>query len=72
MTVLRRPPTWDESKKQLGDPSFMSKLLEYDKDKLDDGLLKKIGKFTVESAWVSGEAHCRGKVITPSSFLTLT
>lgn len=47
MTVLRRPPTWDESKKQLGDPSFMQKLLEFDKDKLDDALLKKIGKFTV-------------------------
>jgi hypothetical protein len=27
MTVLRRPATWDESKKQLGDPAFMSKLL---------------------------------------------
>ncbi len=46
MTVLRRPPTWDEAKKQLGDSSFMSKLLEFDKDKLDDGLLKKIAKFT--------------------------
>lgn len=48
MTVLRRPPTWDEAKKQLGDPSFMTKLLEFDKDKLDDALLKKIGKFTAQ------------------------
>ncbi|GFH10191.1 dynein-1, subspecies f, partial [Haematococcus lacustris] len=47
MTVLRRPATWDEAKKQLGDASFMTKLLEFDKDKLDDSLLKKIGKFTV-------------------------
>ncbi len=46
MTVLRRPPTWDESKKQLGDPAFMTKLLDFDKDKLDDAVLKKIGKFT--------------------------
>ena len=46
MTVLRRPPTWDEAKKQLGDSSFMQKLLEFDKDKLDDALLKKIAKYT--------------------------
>lgn len=30
----------------MGDSSFMTKLLEFDKDKLDDALLKKIGKFT--------------------------
>uniref|UniRef100_A0A061RL02 Flagellar inner arm dynein 1 heavy chain beta n=1 Tax=Tetraselmis sp. GSL018 TaxID=582737 RepID=A0A061RL02_9CHLO len=46
MTVLKRPTTWDECKRQLGDPSFMSKLLEFDKDRLDDSLLKKIGKYT--------------------------
>lgn len=46
MTVLRRPANWDECKKQLGDPNFMNKLLEFDKDKLDDGLLKKIAKYT--------------------------
>jgi dynein heavy chain len=52
MTVLRKPPTWEEAKKQLGDASFMSKLLEFDKDKLDDALLKKIGKFTqVRVVW---------------------
>ncbi|MEW5313998.1 MAG: hypothetical protein WDW38_005527 [Sanguina aurantia] len=47
MTVLRRPATWEESKKQLGDANFMMKLKEFDKDKLDDGLLKKIAKITV-------------------------
>jgi len=47
MTVLRRPPTWEETKKQLGDANFMMKLLNFDKDGLDDGLLKKISKFTV-------------------------
>lgn len=51
MTVLRRPATWDEAKKQLGDSSFMQKLLEFDKDKLDDSLLKKIGKFTQVRLW---------------------
>eukprot|EP00898_Chlorokybus_atmophyticus_P005400 jgi/Chlat1/5861/Chrsp4S06373 len=49
MTVLRRPPTWDETKKALGDASFLEKLLRFDKDKLDDALLKKIGKFTANA-----------------------
>lgn len=43
---MKRPPTWDDAKKSLGDPNFMQKLMEFDKDKLDDGVLKKIGKFT--------------------------
>jgi dynein heavy chain len=46
MTVLKRPATWDEAKKQLGDANFMMKLLNFDKDTLDDALLKKIAKFT--------------------------
>eukprot|EP00798_Chlamydomonas_sp_ICE-L_P021926 gene21926-28972_t len=64
MTVLRRPPNWEEAKKALGDASFMQKLLDFDKDKLDDGLLKKITKgygsnpdFTAEAVGkVSGAA----------------
>lgn len=44
--VLRRPPNWDEAKKRLSDANFMQSLKEFDKDKLDDSLLKKIGKFT--------------------------
>ena len=34
MTVLKRPPTWEEAKKALGDPSFLTNLLKYDKDLL--------------------------------------
>eukprot|EP00210_Caulerpa_lentillifera_P007994 g7633.t1 len=34
MTVLSRPATWDESKKALGDPSFMEKLIHFDKANL--------------------------------------
>ncbi len=37
-TVLKRPPTWDDSKKSLGDANFMQKLMEFDKDKLDDSV----------------------------------
>jgi dynein heavy chain len=46
MTVLRRPAGWEEAKKALGDANFMGRLLHFDKDGLDDGLLKKIAKFT--------------------------
>lgn len=46
MTVLKVSPTWDEAKKQLGDASFMDRLLKFDKDRLDDALLRKIGKYT--------------------------
>ena len=31
MTVLNRPATWEESKKALGDASFMEKLVRFDK-----------------------------------------
>ena len=40
--VLRRPPSWEEAKKRLAEPNFMTSLKEYDKDKLDDALLKKV------------------------------
>jgi dynein heavy chain len=31
MTALKKPPTWDEAKKQLGDANFLLKLVEFDK-----------------------------------------
>ena len=46
MTALKRPVTWDESKKQMGESAFMEKLMKFNKDTLDDALLKKIGKYT--------------------------
>jgi dynein heavy chain len=46
MTVLKRPPTWDECKKQLGDPSFLNKLMVFDKDQINDALIKKINKYS--------------------------
>ena len=46
LTTLKRPPGWDEAKKQMGDANFLLKLIEYDKDQLQDALLKKIKKFT--------------------------
>jgi dynein heavy chain, axonemal len=46
MTALKRTPTWDEAKKVLGEAGFMERLLRFDKDTLDEGMLKKLGKFT--------------------------
>ena len=46
MTVLKVQPTWEDSKKQLGDASFMERLLKFDKDTLDDQLLRKMTKYT--------------------------
>ena len=46
MTALKKPPTWDESKKALGDPSFMEKLMKFNKDTLDEAMIKKLAKFT--------------------------
>jgi len=57
MTVLQKTPTWDEAKKQLGDASFMEKLLKFDKDKLNDALLKKLQKFTTNPEFTPEVSH---------------
>lgn len=57
MTVLQKTPTWDEAKKQLGDASFMEKLLKFDKDKLNDALLKKLQKFTTNPDFTPEVSH---------------
>eukprot|EP00232_Nephroselmis_pyriformis_P029065 CAMPEP_0182867354 /NCGR_PEP_ID=MMETSP0034_2-20130328/8675_1 /TAXON_ID=156128 /ORGANISM="Nephroselmis pyriformis, Strain CCMP717" /LENGTH=4528 /DNA_ID=CAMNT_0024999703 /DNA_START=83 /DNA_END=13669 /DNA_ORIENTATION=- len=49
MTVLKKAPTWDSCKKELGDTNFMERLLKFDKDLLVDALLKKIKKYTDNS-----------------------
>jgi hypothetical protein len=46
MTALKKPPSWDEAKKALGDSGFMDKLLNFNKDTLDDTMIKKLTKFT--------------------------
>ncbi|CAM6118761.1 unnamed protein product [Calypogeia fissa] len=46
MTVLKKGTEWSDSKTALGDQQFLANLMNYDKDLLDDPLLKKINKFT--------------------------
>lgn len=46
MTALKRPASWDEAKKVLGEAGFMERLLRFDKDTLDEAMIKKLARFT--------------------------
>nr|PNR35709.1 hypothetical protein PHYPA_021559 [Physcomitrium patens] len=59
MTVLKRTPTWAEAKLALGDSQFLDKLMNYNKDLLNDVVLAKIGKFTKKAEF---NADVIGKV----------
>ena len=48
MTLLRRPATWEEARRALSDAGFMGRLIAYDKDTLDDALLRKVAKVTAD------------------------
>ena len=37
---------WDTAKRVLGDSGFMRSLLEFDKDHIPDGVMKKLRKYT--------------------------
>ncbi|XP_071942686.1 dynein axonemal heavy chain 6-like [Antedon mediterranea] len=43
--VLQVKPDWASAKQLLGDPTFLKKLMEYDKDNIADSLLKKLKKY---------------------------
>merc|ERR1719230_955180 len=43
--LLGSKPTWDDSKRLLGDVTFMDQLKEYDKDNIPPAYLKKIKKY---------------------------
>ena len=45
MTLRQSDPTWQEAKRQLGDPNFITELLEFDKDNMTDKVMKKIGNY---------------------------
>ena len=59
-TVLKKPPTWDEAKKSMGDSNFLAGLMEYNKELLTDALLNKIGKYTAMPKFkpeIVGQVH---------------
>jgi len=48
MVLCKAEPSWNEAKKQLGDPNFLNRLINFDKDQLVDSLLNKVSKFTTK------------------------
>eukprot|EP01062_Namystynia_karyoxenos_P078372 TRINITY_DN805_c2_g1_i1.p1 TRINITY_DN805_c2_g1~~TRINITY_DN805_c2_g1_i1.p1 ORF type:complete len:1720 (+),score=831.64 TRINITY_DN805_c2_g1_i1:2-5161(+) len=44
-TVLRRPTSWDECKKTMGDPRFLENLMQFDKESMNDRHISQIAKF---------------------------
>ncbi|GFT28694.1 dynein heavy chain 2, axonemal [Trichonephila clavipes] len=45
MILRNSEPSWAEAKRQLGSPSFLKELFEYDRDNITDSALVKIGKY---------------------------
>ena len=44
--VLRdEKPDWDTAKKVLGEPAFMRSLLEFDKDNIPEGVIRKLRRY---------------------------
>lgn len=46
MIVLQKDPTWLAVKKELADPNFVKKIMEFDKERISPATLKKIEKYT--------------------------
>ena len=44
MIVLGKDPTWASVKKELADPKFVEKIMNYDKDNIEPKTLKVIEK----------------------------
>ncbi|KAJ1537343.1 Dynein heavy chain 2, axonemal, partial [Nowakowskiella sp. JEL0078] len=45
MVLKKCEPTWDEAKRQLGNPYFIKQLIGFDKDNISDKILKKISQY---------------------------
>ncbi|TPX53528.1 hypothetical protein SeMB42_g00716 [Synchytrium endobioticum] len=48
MTLLKKEPTWDEAKRQLGDLKFMQNVLQFDRDNISDKILRRITQYTTD------------------------
>ncbi|KAJ3083598.1 Dynein heavy chain 6, axonemal, partial [Rhizoclosmatium hyalinum] len=49
--LFKLKPDWENSKKLLGDPQFMKKMAEYDKDNIPEAIQKKVKKYTENPAF---------------------
>jgi dynein heavy chain len=43
--LFKAKPDWDSSKKLLGDPQFLKRIQEFDKESLNDAIAKKLKKY---------------------------
>ncbi|KAJ3195453.1 Dynein heavy chain 2, axonemal [Irineochytrium annulatum] len=48
MVLKKCEPTWDEAKRQLGNPYFIKQLINFDKDNISDKILKKISQYCAD------------------------
>ncbi|KAJ3242061.1 Dynein heavy chain 2, axonemal [Chytriomyces hyalinus] len=48
MVLKKSEPTWDEAKRQLGNPYFIKQLINFDKDNISDKILKKTSQYCAD------------------------
>lgn len=51
MTVMEKSPSWSQAKIELNDPSFLTRVKNFDKDSITNATLKKIEKFTKDPSF---------------------
>ncbi|KAJ1516963.1 Dynein heavy chain 2, axonemal [Coelomomyces lativittatus] len=48
MVLKKCEPTWEEAKRQLGNPNFIKQLIGFDKDNISDKILKRISVYCAD------------------------
>ncbi|KAI9224867.1 dynein heavy chain and region D6 of dynein motor-domain-containing protein [Blastocladiella britannica] len=51
MVLKKNEPTWDEAKRQLGNPNFIKQLIGFDKDNISDKILKRTSQYCAEESF---------------------
>ncbi|KAJ1345264.1 hypothetical protein BSLG_000778 [Batrachochytrium salamandrivorans] len=48
MVLKKCEPTWEEAKRQIGNPYFIKQLINFDKDNISDKILKRISQYCAD------------------------
>lgn len=48
MILKKAEPTWEEAKRQLGNPMFIKQLVNFDRDNISDKILKRISQYCAD------------------------
>ncbi|KAI8821286.1 dynein heavy chain and region D6 of dynein motor-domain-containing protein [Fimicolochytrium jonesii] len=51
MVLRKSEPTWEEAKKQLGNPYFIKQLVGFDKDNISDKILKRVSQYCADETF---------------------